>query len=67
MTLVHRASRNRTPNNADTEIAAADCEEFPQTPLTVEVSAKMIDQPFIILSPFLCSECGLSAGQPVTA
>jgi hypothetical protein len=28
---------------------------LPQTPLTVDVNAKMMDQPFMIISPFLSS------------
>ena len=33
-------------------MAAVDCEELPQTPLTVEVNAKIMDQPFMFISPF---------------
>ena len=41
------ASRKSTPKNAETDIAAADCEELLQIPLAVEVNAKIMDQPFM--------------------
>jgi hypothetical protein len=47
MALVHKASKNNTPKSTEARIAAIDSAALPQMPLTVEVSAKMIDQPFI--------------------
>jgi hypothetical protein len=47
---VHKASRKRNPNSTEANIAAVDSTELPHTPLIVEVTAKIIDHPFISLS-----------------
>jgi hypothetical protein len=51
MALVHKASRNKIANRAQTNMAAADSSERPHTPLIVEVTTKMIDHPFMFASP----------------
>ena len=49
---MHKASRKRNPNNTEANVAAVESAvdtttELPHTPLTVDVTAKIIDHPFI--------------------
>jgi len=51
MALANKVSRNRTPNNTAQKGAAPENAGLPHIALPTDTDPKIIDQPFILISP----------------